>query len=439
MALLNTILGRRGDEAKLAHVLRSVPLFKDVPAGDLVEIWRCLHERRVQHGAVVCEMGQPGDGMFVVQAGEIEVRIGLDDHGKHIRRGGPGDVFGEMALLTGAPRSADVVVIEDAVLWELSRADFESLMERSNSLSRALNRVLAERIGLMTSMFAQGVQSGATGPAGLRFGPFRVVEQLGAGGMAAVYSAIHEREETSAALKVLPAAWGNAPELRARLQREADALRKVRHPNVVMVLDVGNVDAALGGGCYLALEWLPQALDRVLRAQYPEPLQPAPALRIARGVAEGLAATHRAGLLHRDVKPSNVLLRADGTPVLSDFGLATALQEHALAERLTPSNVVVGTADYMAPEQIMGAPPDPRTDVYALGVVMYEMLAGHVPFAGRDPMQTFHAHQHLPPPPLGEGVPPGARAVVERALRKRPEERFDSAQAMADAIAELQR
>jgi serine/threonine-protein kinase len=271
----------------------------------------------------------------------------------------------------------------------------------------------------------------------MRFGPFRVVEQIGAGGMAAVYSAVHEREETSAALKVLPAAWGNNPELRARLEREADVLRRVIHPNVVRVLDVGEVDAALGGGCYLALEWLPQALDRVLRARFPDPLRPDGALRIARGVAEGLAAVHDAGLLHRDVKPANILLRVDGTPVLTDFGLATALSEHALLARLTPPNVVVGTADYMAPEQIAGGPPDARTDVYALGVVLYEMLAGHVPFAGRDPMKTFHAHQHEPPPPLDEGIPAAARAVVERALRKHPDERFASAREMAAALAAL--
>jgi CRP-like cAMP-binding protein len=437
VALLSTLLGRGGDEAKLAHALRSVPLFKDLPASDLVAIWRCLQEVRAPRGSVLCELGEPGDSMFVVQSGEIEVRLGLDAAGAHIRRGGPGDFVGEMALLTDAPRSADVVVAEDAVLWELGRADFESLTEHSNSLARALNRVLAERVAMMTRLFAGRAprDEGQSGPAGLRFGPFRVVEQLGAGGMAAVYSAVHEREETSAALKVLPAAWGDAPELRARLRREADVLRRLAHPNVIRVMEVGEVDAALGGGCYLALEWLPQALDRVLRAQFPEPLRPQPALRIARGVAEGLAAVHDAGLLHRDVKPSNVLLRADGTPVLTDFGLATALREQALAGRLTPSNVVVGTADYMAPEQIAGGPPDPRTDLYALGVVLYEMLAGYVPFAGRDPLQTFQAHQHELPPPLGEELPPATRAVVERAMRKRPEERFASAHEMAIAIA----
>ena len=104
-------------------------------------------------------------------------------------------------------------------------------------------------------------------------------------------------------------------------------LRRIDHPNVIRILEVGEVEARLGGGCYLAMEWLPQALDRVLRAQYPEPLAPGAALRLARGVAAGLAAVHAAGVVHRDVKPSNILLRADGSPVLTDFGLVGSLAE----------------------------------------------------------------------------------------------------------------
>jgi hypothetical protein len=434
VALLTALFGARRDEARLAHVLRTVPLFRDLPADDLVAIWRCLEEVRAPAGSVLCEYGAPGDTMYVVQAGQIEVRLGLGDDGVRIRRGGPGDFVGEMALLTGEPRSADVVVVDDAVLWALDRRRFDSLLDRSTSLARALNRALAERVGIVTRLLGQRAPAMDGGMIGRQLGPFRVVEQLGAGGMAVVYAAVHETTKASAALKVLPSAWGAAPELRARLRREADALRRVAHPNVVRVLDVGDVDPALGGGCYIALEWLPQGLDRVLRAQFPAPLAAAAALRIAGAVADALDATHRSGLLHRDVKPSNVMLRADATPVLTDFGLVTLLSEQALAARLTPSNVVVGTADYMAPEQIDDGRPDARTDLYALGVVLYEMLAGHVPFAGRAPMATLDAHRKEPPPRLPDEVPAAARAVVERALRKLPSERFGSAAEMAEAI-----
>jgi serine/threonine-protein kinase len=180
----------------------------------------------------------------------------------------------------------------------------------------------------------------------------------------------------------------------------------------------------------------PQALDRVLWAQYPEPLDARQALQVVRGVADGLGAIHAAGLVHRDVKPSNILLRADGTPVLIDLGLVTKVAPGREARRLTASNVIVGTADYMAPEQVVGLPIDGRTDLYALGVTLYELLAGHVPFAGRDPLATLQAHIEELPPPLPLCVPAPARAIVERAMAKRPRDRFPSAAAMAAATGE---
>ena len=214
------------------------------------------------------------------------------------------------------------------MLWRLDRADFDALLAERPALARALARDLAERVALMTTLLEER-EFGLDEAAGLRFGPYRVVEQLGVGGMAAVYSAVHVETGQTAAVKVLPVGWGAAPEFRERLAREAAMLQQVEHPNVIRVLEVGAVGARLGGGCYLAMEWLPQALNRLLRAQYPEPLPAGRALAIARGVAAGLAAVHAVGLVHRDVKTSNILLRADGTPVLTDFGLATALAGRA--------------------------------------------------------------------------------------------------------------
>jgi CRP-like cAMP-binding protein len=427
--------GARAREAELAHALRSVPLFRELPAGDLLGVWRAIEEERVSAGAVICRRGEPGERFFVLQRGSLEVRLGLGPSGVVVRRLVPGDAFGEMALVTGAPRSADVVAAEDSVLWALRRVHFESLTARSVPLLRALNRDLCERIAQLTLQIEhlEATHGASAGVAGLRFGSYRVVEQIGAGGMSVVYSAVHAETEQAAAVKVLPLSWGDAGELRERLRREAALLGRLCHPNIVRVLEVDAVGQREGGGCYIAMEWVPHALDRVLRAQFPEPLAAPTALAIAEAVADALAAVHRLGIVHRDVKPGNVLLRADGTPALTDFGLALA-RDAAREQRLTTEDVVVGTADYMSPEQVAGLPLDGRSDLYSLGAVLYELLAGHVPFAGLDPYRTLTAHVEEPPPPLPSSVPAAVRAVVERALAKSPDARFPSARAMAEAL-----
>ena len=432
------VLGSAGDEAKLAHALRTVRLFRDAPASDLMTLWRHLVEERVRAGDVICRRGDRGDRFYVVRAGSVEVRLGIGQAGVHLYRLGPGDCFGEMSLLIGAVRSADVVALEDTVLWALGRDDFERLLETSAPLLRALNRSLAERLAMATDVIEQTEFMGPrSGPAGLRFGPYRVLAQIGVGGMAVVYSAAREQDGLTVALKVLPVSWGEAPELRARLERESAVLRRLQHPGVIRLLDVGSVADRMGGGTYVVMEWLPDGLDRVLRAQYPAALELPRALAIARGVAQALAAVHSAGLVHRDVKPSNILLRSDGQPVLTDFGMAAAVVEVVTERRLTPPNVLLGTADYMAPEAVSGERVDGRVDIYALGVVLYEMLTGFVPFAGREPRDTLRAHRDELVPPLPVTIPAPVRAIVDCALQKQPKDRFTSAGELARALGEF--
>jgi serine/threonine protein kinase len=328
-----------------------------------------------------------------------------------------------------------VVALEDTTLWALRRADFDRVLNESLPLLRALNRSVVQRLSMATGVIEQ-TRFAASGPgaAGLRFGPYRVTAQLGAGGMAVVYSAVREADGVTVALKVLPSSWGAAPELQARLNREAAILQRIQHPGVIRLLDIGAVAERLGGGTYIAMEWLPDGLDRLLCAQYPRPLEAPVALRIAGAVADALTSVHAAGLVHRDVKPANILLRADGQPVLTDFGLAAALVDTLSERRLTPPSILVGTADYLAPEVVAGQAVDHRADLYALGVVLYEMLAGYVPFAGRDPLQTLRAHTDEPVPALPQDIPPPVRAIVERALEKNPSERYAAAAEMAAAI-----
>lgn len=425
---------KRERELRLAHALRGVPLLREVPAADLLAIWRRLREVAVPAGTVLCRRGDPGDRLYLIQAGAVAVQLQHDGGQIVLRRLGPGDVVGEMALLTGQPRSADVVAVEETRLWALERDDFDTLASTNMPLLRTLNRALCDLVVHMTTLVEEQVVAQQRQVAGLQIGPYRVVEQIGAGGMGVVYRAVHQTSGRTAAVKVLPATWGRAVEFLERLRREAAALRRIDHPNVIHMYEVDEVNGHLGSATYLAMEWLPDALDRIMWASYPEPLAAQTALRFAHGVATGLAAIHQAELVHRDIKPSNILLRENGTPVLIDFGLVTSGIADS-SSRLTASNVIVGSADYMAPEQVAGLPLDGRADLYALGVTLYEMLAGYVPFAGKEPLATLQAHVSEAVPPLPAHVPGPARAIVEQALQKRPGDRFASAAAMAAALA----
>jgi CRP-like cAMP-binding protein len=429
----------QGRDAKLAHSLRQVEILREAPAADLVALWKELGELRFAAGAAICRRGELGDRMYIVQSGSVEVRLGIGSGSMALYRLAPGSCFGEMALLTGDPRSADVVALEDTTLWTLDRSAFDRVLNQSMPFLRALNRSVAQRLTMATAVIEQmQFEAAGPGPAGLRFGPYRVVAQLGAGGMAVVYSAVRDDDGQAVALKVLPASWGSALELRARLQHEAGILQRLQHPGIIQVLEVGTVPDRSGGGTFVAMEWVPNALDRLLRVHFPRPFDSAYALRVARGVAEALAVVHAAGLVHRDVKPSNILLRANGQPVLTDFGLAAALRDEMSNRRLTPPGTLVGTADYLAPEAIAGLPVDGRADIYALGIVLYEMLTGFVPFAGRDPMQMLRAHLEEPVPELPEGIPEGVRGLIAHALEKDPQRRFATAADVAHAIATIQ-
>jgi serine/threonine protein kinase len=267
--------------------------------------------------------------------------------------------------------------------------------------------------------------------AGFRVGPYCVVDLIAMGGQSVVYAARHASTGEEVALKVLPIAWSGVPTLRDRLRWEAGALARVDHPNVVRLVDVGTLGPHAGGGLYVAMERLASSLDRELRDR--GPFSTERAIVVVQGVLAGLAALHAAGLLHRDVKPANVLLRAGGAAVLADLGLS--VEAEAARASLTPWNAVVGTAEYLAPERIAGAPADVRSDLYAVGVMLYELLAGRAPFVGRRASAVMRAQRIAPPPRLADAVPPPLAAFVERALRKQPEARYQSANEMADALA----
>ncbi|SDY91329.1 serine/threonine protein kinase [Micromonospora pattaloongensis] len=256
---------------------------------------------------------------------------------------------------------------------------------------------------------------------------YRLEEHLATGGMGEVWRARDLALGRTVAVKVLLRSLVRDPDFAARFRAEARMMAALRHPGVVDVYDCGEDDLSDGEHVlYLVMEYVEgEPLSRRIatagRLDLPE------AMSVVAQAARALHAAHGSGIVHRDVKPSNLLVQPNGTVKLVDFGVARS----AAVTSVTGTNAIVGTALYMAPEQARGRPVSAATDIYALGAVAYHCLSGHPPFPGDNPLEVAVRHLHDTPPPLPADVPAPARALVERALAKEPADRYPSAAALA--------
>jgi len=256
-------------------------------------------------------------------------------------------------------------------------------------------------------------------------GRYEVEELVGHGGMSSVYKARDALLERHVALKILHEQYSNDEDFVERFKREARSVAQLQHPNIVTVIDRGEED----GRQFIVFEYVEgeNLKEHVVRKGR---LDVREALEIADEVARGLAFAHGQGLIHRDVKPQNVLLNGDGRAKVTDFGIARTLD----VDGMTQTGTILGTSNYIAPEQASGQPVDAHSDVYALGAVLYELLAGEVPFPGESFVAVAMKHMHEPAPNLLDvrrDVPLRVAAAVDRALEKDPEQRFPTMDAFA--------
>ncbi len=268
--------------------------------------------------------------------------------------------------------------------------------------------------------------------AGQTLGKYLVMEPLGRGGMARVYRAYHAALDRQVAVKVLRTDLLEENDLLLRLQREARAIGGLRHPNIVQVFDFDQQDDLY----YLVMELLD---GESLRGRLNDcrlsgtRLPLIEAVRIIQDVLSGLSYAHAKGVIHRDIKPANIMLTKQGQAVITDFGIAQ-LADNA---QLTRSGTVVGTLSYMAPEQGLQGRADARSDIYSLGIVMYEMLTGSPPFDADTPLAILMKHQNEPLPEarkLDPEIPPALENVMVKALAKDPQDRWQSADEMSAAL-----
>jgi eukaryotic-like serine/threonine-protein kinase len=262
---------------------------------------------------------------------------------------------------------------------------------------------------------------------GRPIGPYTATRTLGAGGMAWVMVAGRGDGGPDVALKVLKPKYAGDAQFTARFLNEAGIARELRHPNIIRILDVGQA----GEVVYFAMPLLAASLATRLDAGV---LPEAEVLRAARDVARALAFAHEAGVVHRDIKPQNILFDADGSGILADFGIARAIASYVST---TGKRLTIGTPHYISPEQARGLPLDGRTDVYALGVTMYRAATGELPFRSSDWYELARLHVEEPPEPPRKRRPELSRAfekVVLTCMEKDRDQRYASAADLADDL-----
>ncbi len=299
-------------------------------------------------------------------------------------------------------------------------------------LNAKLNRLASQQLRALPSSVehdeTEAVSLGSLQPGSRLAGRFVIKEQLGAGGMGAVYLAHDEQLGESVALKVIAGAAVLDPGAAERFRREVTAARKISHPNVVRIHDLGEESGML----FLSMEHIAgTSLSELLRRHGrldPHQLRP-----IIAQICAALEVAHGAGVIHRDLKPGNILLDERQQVKVIDFGLA-ALPH---LEGMTATGIILGTPEYMAPEQIRGQPVDPRTDIYALGALMFHALVGHPPFRGDSPIAVSFAQVNQPVPPpdtIVSGLAPAWSQLVLKAMAKDPSQRFASASELLSSL-----
>src|SRR6266540_984322 len=264
---------------------------------------------------------------------------------------------------------------------------------------------------------------------GQMLGPYRIINQIGRGGMANVYKAYQPSVDRYVAIKVLPTQLAESKEFATRFHQEARIIAMLEHPHILPVFDYGESD----GVAYFVMRYLEAGTLRdKMEAKRPLPLNEID--RIFTQLAEALSYAHAHGVVHRDLKPANALIDSYGNIFLTDFGIAKLLE--SASPRLTQTDAIMGTPAYISPEQAQGQPVDQRSDIYSLGIILYEMVTGSVPFVADTPLAVLFKHitDPLPlPSKVKPDIPESIEKVILKALAKNPQDRFATASDFVEA------
>ena len=373
--------------------------FRSLDQHTLSLMYSRMSDRHFEQGELLIRQGDKGDSLMVVADGEIEVSV-IEDGEKHLlKHAGPGEVIGEMALLTDEPRSASVSAYTPVRAYVISAESFHELATRHPEISALLTLLLASRLG-------KAKHDALTGNT---FHGFRILRCLGRGGTSVVYEAEESGKQRHVALKMMSHRLLYDRVAMGRFQREAEIIESIDHPNIAKFY--GRFEAFRTS--FLIMEYCEGVTINSAMAHCKR-LPEATARKILGQVACAVAHAHDAGIMHRDIKPSNIIATRDGSVKLIDFGLAGRLDDELLTRFL------LGTPRYMAPEQMTGKPVGKAADLFALGHVAFEMISGRPLFRSKQIWDLRAEVLRWQPPDLDTALPEASaeyRQVVRDVLR----------------------
>jgi serine/threonine protein kinase len=357
-----------------------------------------------QAGERIITRGEKGDKLFVLQDGKCSVIVEKDGKAYPIVALKPGDLAGEMALITGEPRTAHVDAETDVVLLEISREKFDSLCDEHPSLRDILSKIVQQNI--YSSIFTEQRE----------VGKYNIQDILGKGRLSTLYKGVHRHIDMPVAIKVLEHDIAMNPDFIDKFKEDAGKIVQANHDNIATVYDI----AGLYRTIFIFREYLEgEPLHKILDKTPELPLDRVTGILLQ--ICAGLAYSHDQGLIHKGIKPTNIFILPDDQVKIIDFGLA--FPRGAIDASLTE------TLPYMAPEQIEGKPVDERTDIYSLGITAFEMITGQRPFQNEDVNKSLEmaSSQEIPEPAsLRADLPEELNRIVTQASQKNPDKRYQS-------------
>jgi serine/threonine protein kinase len=384
--------------------LINTPLLKVIPMEAKCPLLNFMTPQRVPTGTRFISQGDRGDTFYIIQEGTCVVNVEKNGTKHWLTRLRGGDIVGEIALLTGEPRTANVDAETDMILWSLTREEFDSICSKYTDLLDFLTELVTHRFT------TEKVTASRT------IGKYLINELIGRGGWSLVYKGMHKSLNMPVAIKMLKHDMAMNVEFAEKFQNEARVVALLNHDNIVKVYDIEELYRTV----FIIMEYLEGVpLDRVLHTM---PRLPTfKVLDVLLQVCNGLSYAHEQGIVHQDIKPGNVFIQSDGRAKIVDFGLSCP-----------PGTVdcgLPGTVYYMSPEQIKGDSIDERTDIYSLGIMAYEMTTGQRPYPedNLSRLMELHVIEDIPDPrSLAPDLPDELHYFIKRATRRDPAARFKS-------------